>query len=77
LEAQRRGHEVFYMELGDLLIRKGTPGGRFRPVRVARANPHYEMGSFQSEALDWFDVLLMRKDPPFEMNYFFATLLLS
>lgn len=77
LEAQRRGHEVFYMELGDLFIRGGTPGGRFRSVRVARANPHYELGSFQSEALSWFDVLLMRKDPPFEMNYFFATLLLS
>ncbi len=77
LEAQRRGHEVFYMELDDLFIRGGTPHSRFRRLHVARATPHYELGDFAAGALENFDVVLMRKDPPFDMKFFFATHLLS
>jgi glutathione synthase len=77
LEAQRRGHEVFYMELDDLFIRGGTPHSRFRRLHVARATPHYELGDCATGALENFDVVLMRKDPPFDMKFFFATHLLS
>lgn len=77
LEAQRRGHEIYYMELDDLFIRGGTPYGRFRPLRVARAVPHYELAESSVGALQDFHVLLMRKDPPFDMKFFFATHLLS
>jgi glutathione synthase len=77
LEAQRRGHEILYMELQDLFIRGGTPFGRFRRLQVARAAPHYHLGDFVSGPLADFDVLLMRKDPPFDMRFFFATHLLS
>ena len=77
LEAQRRGHEVYFMELDDLFIRGGTPQGRFRRLHVERATPHYELGDFATGALDDFDVILMRNDPPFNMKFFFATHLLS
>ncbi|MGE5305333.1 MAG: glutathione synthase [Alphaproteobacteria bacterium] len=77
LEAQRRSHEVYYMELDDLFIRAGTPFGRFRRIRLARATPHFELGDDVTGALEDFDVLLMRKDPPFDMTFFFATHLLS
>jgi len=77
LELQERGHEVFYMELGDLFIRGGTPRGRFRQVRVARATSHYELGAYSTESLEDFNVILMRKDPPFDMPFFFATHQLS
>jgi len=77
LEAQQRGHEIFYMELDDLFVRGGTPHGRFRRVHVARATPHYGLGDFSTGALEDFDVVLMRKDPPFDLKFFFATHLLS
>jgi glutathione synthase len=77
LEAQRRGHEIHYMELQDLFIRAGTPFGRFRRLHVARATPHYQLGDFVTGPLEEFQVLLMRKDPPFDMRFFFATHLLS
>jgi glutathione synthase len=77
LEAQRRGHEIHYMELQDLFIRGGTPFGRFRRLQVARATPHFHLDEFVSGPLEDFDVLLMRKDPPFDMRFFFATHLLS
>jgi glutathione synthase len=77
LEAQRRGHELYFMELDDLFIRGGTPHGRFRRLRVARATPHYDLEDYLAGALEDFDTLLMRKDPPFDMKFFFATHLLS
>jgi glutathione synthase len=77
LEAQQRNHEVYYMELDDLFIRGGTPYGRSRRVHVARRTPHYQLGEFNTGALEDFDVILMRKDPPFDMKFFFSTHLLS
>ncbi|MFQ5850963.1 MAG: glutathione synthase [Candidatus Binatia bacterium] len=77
LEAQGRGHEVYCMELNDLFVRGSVPAARFSRVSVARATPHYSLGPRTSEPLRWFDVVLMRKDPPFDMAYFFATHFLS
>ncbi len=77
LEAQRRGHELYYLELEDLFIRGGTPFGRFHRIQVARATPHFHLGDSATGALEEFDALLMRKDPPFDMKFFFATHLLS
>jgi glutathione synthase len=77
LEAQQRGHEISYMQMGDLFVRAGTPGGRFRRLHVARATPHYELDPSATGILEEFDVVLMRKDPPFDMKYFFATHILS
>lgn len=77
LEAQKRGHEIYYIELHDLSIRGATPEGRSRRVSVARATPHYQLETSETKPLSWFDVILMRKDPPFDMKFFFATHLLS
>jgi glutathione synthase len=77
LEAQRRGHEIYFMELDDLFIRAGTPGGRYRRLELARATPHYRLGESRTGSLEEFDSVWMRKDPPFDLKYFFATHLLS
>lgn len=77
LEAQRRGHEVYVMELDDLFIRHGTPYGRYRRLKLARATPHYDLGQWQTGPLDGFASVWMRKDPPFDLKFFFATHLLS
>jgi len=77
LEAQKRGHELYYMGIDDLSIRDTTPEAHFRRVSVARADSHYRLDQAAVQPLQWFDVVLMRKDPPFNMKFFFATLLLS
>lgn len=77
LEAQQRGHQIYFMELDDLFLRGGTPHGRYRRLELARATPHYRLGEFQTGALADFDSVWMRKDPPFDMKFFFATHLLS
>ena len=77
LEAQRRGHEIYFMELDDLFIRGGAPEGRYRRLELARATPHYHLGEYRTGSLAEFDSVWMRKDPPFDLKYFFATHLLS
>ena len=77
LEAQQRGHEIYVMEAHDLYVRGGTPYGRYRRLQIARATPHYQLGEFTDGGLDDFDTVWMRKDPPFDMKFFFATHLLS
>src|SRR4029453_3496424 len=77
LEAHRRGHEIYFMELDDLFIRAGTPGGRYRRLELARAVPHYRLGESRTGSLEEFDSVWMRKDPPFDLKYFFVTHLLS
>jgi glutathione synthase len=77
LEAQQRGHDIYIADVNDLFVRGGTPYGRYRSLRLARATPHYQLGEFEVGALSDFDSLWMRKDPPFDMRFFFATHLLS
>src|ERR1044071_512863 len=77
LDAQRRGHEIYFMELDDLYVRGGTTQGRWRRLELERATPHYRFGQERAGALEEFDSVWMRKDPPFDMKFFFATHLLS
>jgi glutathione synthase len=77
LEAQQRGHDLHVAEIGDLYIRGGTPCARVRPLQLARATPHYKLGDPEIAVLSDFDSVWMRKDPPFDLHFFFATHLLS
>ncbi len=77
LEAQRRGHELYFMEVDDLFARGGATHGRYRRLELARATPHSKLAEFATGSLADFDTVWMRKDPPFDMRFFFATHLLS
>jgi glutathione synthase len=78
LEAQRRGWELHYMEQGDLFLRDGQSYGRTRDLSVAddRAGWH-SLGDRRLAPLETLDVILMRKDPPFDMEYIYATYILE
>jgi glutathione synthase len=77
LEAQARGHEIYYLGIEDLFVEGAQPQSRSRRVEVQRAQTHYALGKERVCPLDWFHVVFMRKDPPFDLEYYFATLLLS
>jgi glutathione synthase len=78
LEAQARDWELHYMELNDLFLRNGRAYARTRTLKVQRNALHwYEFISEQDIALDELDVILMRKDPPFDQEYIYATYLLE
>lgn len=78
LEAQSRGYELFYMELNDLYLRDGRTYARMRRLSVERNELSWFGFHGETEApLDSLDVVLMRKDPPFDQEYIYATYLLE
>lgn len=78
LEAQRRGYEIHYMEMADLYLLQGQARARTRVLSV-EPNPErwYHFGSEQDLALSELNVILMRKDPPFDTEYIYATYMLE
>lgn len=76
--AQDRGWKLFYMEQGDLVLQDGEPRARMRSLRVHRDPQHwYDIGEAQSNLLADLDVILMRKDPPFDNEYIYSTYILE
>lgn len=78
LAAQARGWELFYMEQRDLYQGEGKARARMRPLKVF-ADPArwFELGEEQDNLLGDLDVILMRKDPPFDMEFVYSTYLLE
>ena len=78
LAAQKRGWQLFYMEQGDLYLRDGIAQGRMRPLQVfADEHRWFQLGEPDDAHLSRLDVILMRKDPPFDMEYIYSTYLLE
>ncbi|WP_455375730.1 glutathione synthase [Kaarinaea lacus] len=78
LAAQARGWTISYMELNDLSVVDGQACATTREVSVAD-NPEnwFTLGDVKKCALNELDVILMRKDPPFNMEYIYATYILE
>ncbi|HAH03662.1 MAG TPA: glutathione synthase, partial [Vibrio sp.] len=77
LEAQRRGYEIHYMEMDDLHLDQGVAIADTKVVELKEdPNGWYEFKSEQTIALSDLDAVLMRKDPPFDTEYIYATYIL-
>jgi glutathione synthase len=72
LEGERRGHEQHHCGVEDLFIEGASPHARARRARV-RHGEIPRLAEERTVPLTWFDVIFMRKDPPFDLAYFFAT----
>jgi len=78
LAAQERGFELVYFEQKDLLVAGGHPQGRGRRVTVNRSlDAWFEFGDPWDGPLESLDVMLMRKDPPFDMEFIYSTYILE
>ncbi|MDZ7842327.1 MAG: glutathione synthase [Gammaproteobacteria bacterium] len=78
LEAQDRNWSLHYMEMNDLSLRDGEASARSRPLTVFRDDHHwFEFGPEATIPLADLDVILMRKDPPFDLEYIYCTYILE
>ncbi|NIP13738.1 MAG: glutathione synthase, partial [Pseudomonadales bacterium] len=86
--AQLRGWTIGYLEQGDLLLHEGEPCGMLRSLELvgpftdsldpAEAGDRwYRLGEATLTPLARLDVIMMRKDPPFDMEYIYTTYLLE
>ncbi len=74
LAAQARGHRLHYLEPGDLWIEEGEARARSRPVTVRdQHDDFFALGEPGTGPATRFDLLLMRKDPPFDLEFVYST----
>jgi glutathione synthase len=76
-EASVRQWDLVYFEQGDLFSRSGDPSGMGRPLTLQDAEQWYVLSEEKEYHLGDFDFILMRKDPPFDVNYIYTTYLLE
>jgi glutathione synthase len=74
LEAQARGHELFFYTPDSLAMRDGEVMARISPTSVRDVEgDHVTIGDAKVMVLSSFDVILLRQDPPFDMSYITST----
>lgn len=78
LAAQQRGWELLYMEQSDLFLRDGRVYAQVQRLHVIDDPAHwFDLDDAHIEPLDRIDILLMRKDPPLNMEFMYSTYLLE
>lgn len=78
LAAQARGWNLHYMELSDLYVDNDIPMANMQSLQV-NDNPEqwFTLSDARTEELASLDILLMRKDPPFDLEYIYSTYILE
>lgn len=76
--ARDRGWSLFYMQQKDLYLAGGIARAKMRPLEV-REDPtdYYSLGDAEDCDLNDLDIIFMRKDPPFDMEFVYTTQLLE
>ena len=78
LAAKNRNHSLHYMEMSDLYLEQGKAQASCRPLEVYNdKNTWFQLGERINIALNDFDAILMRKDPPFDNQFIYATYILE
>lgn len=76
--ASRRGHQLAYALQQDLFLNQGKAFATVAPLQVfEKTTDYYQLGEKTVQSLADFDVILMRKDPPFDMNFVYTTYILE
>jgi glutathione synthase len=76
-EAARRGHEIHALEARSMFVRDGEVGACARRLEVSDGDEWYRASDPADVRLKSFGLVMMRKDPPFDQEYYYATLLLE
>lgn len=80
LEAQRRGHNLVYMQPEDLFLKNGQAWATTSELKVwdrPKTEQFYGFGNSQERALSELDIILIRQDPPFNTDYLYSTHILE
>lgn len=77
-EAQARGYELYYIQIGHLFLRDNQPKCKAQALKIHRNQAHWnDLSPLKEMALSNLDIILMRKDPPFDERYFYSTFILE
>ena len=76
-EAAKRGHELFVSMQGDLFLKHDQVRLNALSFQFTEGHHWYALGEYSEHSPNDFDVVLMRKDPPFDNEFLYSTYLLD
>ncbi|WP_018693625.1 glutathione synthase [Algicola sagamiensis] len=79
LEAQRREYEIYYMEMADLFVEQGIAKATAKKISYLKEDPADWFGLEETQTIELGDLhtIFMRKDPPFDTEFIYATYILE
>ncbi|AFP85780.1 glutathione synthetase [secondary endosymbiont of Heteropsylla cubana] len=78
LEAQNRGYKIYYMEMNSLYLSAGKARASTQVLSVKKEHtPYYTFNNEEDINLEMLDIILMRKNPPFDRDFLYATYILE
>jgi len=78
LEAKNRKWQIYYMQIQDLFLQSGQAWANMSSIDVfENMDDWYRLDNKIVQPLSELDVILMRKDPPIDLNYIYATQILE
>lgn len=78
LAAQKRGWDLFYMEMQDIFLNNDVPMANIKSLNVEdNTDNWFSLSSPETRELANLDIILMRKDPPFDLEYIYLTYILD
>ncbi|QCI21820.1 glutathione synthase [Buchnera aphidicola (Hyadaphis tataricae)] len=78
IEAQKRHYKIYYMEISDLYLQNGHPYARVRLIQLEKNTKQWFKTIVEKNiSLTVLDVILMRKDPPFNIEFIYSTYILE
>ena len=78
LAAQKHGYEIFYMEQADLYLDNSEPYAKMGRLKVYdHPEKWFDLEKSSPQHLSQLDVILMRKDPPFDSEFIYSTYILE
>ena len=78
IEAQKRNHDLYYLEQKDLILDNGKVLANLSKITVQKdPEQWFQLTEPKATPLSEMDVVLMRKDPPFDMEFIYSTYLLE
>jgi glutathione synthase len=78
LAAQKHGYEIFYMEQADLYLDNSEPYAKMGRLKVYdHPQKWFDLEKSSPQHLSQLDVILMRKDPPFDSEFIYSTYILE
>lgn len=75
---QKKKYKTYYMEIDNIYLRKGDARACVRKIKIdINKKKWFELSNIKDISLSNLDVILMRKDPPFNMEFIYATYILE
>lgn len=76
-EAQNNGHDIYFIDSKNLFMKDNQPYCKYQKVEVSLNDTNFNVLSSSENTMDFFEVIMMRQDPPVDYSFIVNTMILE